>query len=205
MNTADLERRLENLIRIAEISDVDYHDPENPVCRCMVGEIKTNWLSICHTRMGVVKDWNPPSKGEQVVLLSPNGDLSQAVIIASLSSTLNPAPDTTAHKPKRTYPDGAVIEYDYQSHKLSAILPTGATFELKSDGGLKITGDIALDGKLTATGDIESDGKLIAKSDIESGGNVKDVKGTMQSMRDTYDAHGGHVGTVTPQPKMNTP
>ena len=205
MNTADLERRLENLIRIAEISDVDYHDPENPVCRCRVGEIKTNWLSIGHTRMGVVKDWNPPSKGEQVVLLSPNGDLSQAVIIASLSSTLNPAPDTTAHKPKRTYPDGAVIEYDYQSHKLSTILPTGATSELKSDGGLKITGDIALDGKLTATGDIESDGKLIAKSDIESGGNVKDVKGTMQSMRDTYDAHGGHVGTVTPQPKMNTP
>ncbi len=205
MNIADIERRLENIIRIAEISDVDYHDPENPVCRCMVGEIKTNWLSIGHTRMGVVKDWNPPSKGEQVVLLSPNGDLSQAVIIASLSSTLNPAPDTTAHKPKRTYPDGAVIEYDYQSHKLSAILPTGATFELKSDGGLKITGDIALDGKLTATGDIESDGKLIAKSDIESGGNVKDVKGTMQSMRDTYDAHGGHVGTVTPQPKMNTP
>ena len=205
MNIADIERRLENIIRIAEISDVDYHDPENPVCRCMVGEIKTNWLSIGHTRMGVVKVWNPPSKGEQVVLLSPNGDLSQAVIIASLSSTLNPAPDTTAHKPKRTYPDGAVIEYDYQSHKLSAILPTGATFELKSDGGLKITGDIALDGKLTATGDIESDGKLIAKSDIESGGNVKDVKGTMQSMRDTYDAHGGHVGTVTPQPKMNTP
>jgi phage baseplate assembly protein gpV len=188
MNIADIERRLENIIRIAEISDVDYHDPENPVCRCMVGEIKTNWLSIGHTRMGVVKDWNPPSKGEQVVLLSPNGDLSQAVIIASLSSTLNPAPDTTAHKPN-----------------LSAILPTGATFELKSDGGLKITGDIALDGKLTATGDIESDGKLIAKSDIESGGNVKDVKGTMQSMRDTYDAHGGHVGTVTPQPKMNTP
>ena len=154
MNIADLERRLENLIRIAEISDVDYHDPENPVCRCMVGEIKTNWLSIGHTRMGEVKDWNPPSKGEQVVLLSPNGDLSQAVIMASLSSTLNPAPDTAAHKPKRTYPDGAVIEYDYQSHKLTASLPEGATFELTSNGGLKITGDIALDGKLTTTKDV---------------------------------------------------
>ena len=72
-------------------------------------------------------------------------------------------------------------------------MPTGATFELNSDGGLKITGDITLDGKLTATGD------------IESGGNDKDVKGTIQSMRDTYDAHGGHVGTGMPQPKMNTP
>jgi|JI8StandDraft_1071087.scaffolds.fasta_scaffold82968_3 phage baseplate assembly protein V len=193
MNIADLERRLENLIRIAEISDVDYHDPENPVCRCMVGENKTNWLSIGHTRMGAVKDWNPPSEGEQVVLLSPSGDLSQAVIMASLSSTANAAPDTDPKKPKRTYPDGAVIEYDYQSHKLTASLPEGATFELNSDGGLKITGDIHHDGKLTATGD------------IESGGNVKDVKGTMQNIRDTYDAHGGHVGTGTPQPKMNTP
>ena len=78
----------------------------------MVGGIKANWLSLGQTRMGKAKDCNPPCKGEQVVLLSPNGDLSQAVIMASLSSTLNPAPDTTAHKPKRTYPDGAVIEYD---------------------------------------------------------------------------------------------
>jgi phage baseplate assembly protein V len=172
---------------------VDYHDPENPQVRCTVGKIKTNWLSLGHQRMGAVKDWNPPSQGEQVVLLSPSGDLSQAVIIASLSSTANAAPDTDPKKPKRTYPDGAVIEYDYQTHKLSAILPEGATFELKSDGGLKITGDITLDGKLTATGD------------IESAGNVKDVKGTMQNIRDTYDAHGGHIGTGTPQPKMNTP
>lgn len=190
MNTADFQRLIENLIRIATISDVNYDDSENPVCRCMVGEIKTNWLSIGHTRMGLVKDWNPPSVGEQVVLVSPSGDLSQAVIIASLSSTANPAPDTDPKKPKCSYPDGAVIEYDYQAHKLTALLPEGATFELISDGGLKITGDIELDGKLTATGD------------IESGGNIKDIKGTMQTMRDTYNAHGGHVGTGTPQPQM---
>lgn len=193
MNTADLQRLIENLIRIASISDVDYDDPENPQCRCLVGEIKTNWLSVGHTRMGAVKDWNPPSVGEQVVLVSPSGDLSQAVIIAALSSTAQPSPDTDPKKPKRTYPDGAVIEYDYQDHKLSAILPIGATFELKSDGGLKVTGDIDLDGKLKMTGDIESDG------------HVKDAKGTMQDMRDIYDAHGGHVGTGTPQPVMNTP
>ncbi len=193
MNTADFQRIIENLIRIAEISDVNYDDPENPQCRCTVGNIQTNWLSVGHARMGAVKDWNPPSKGEQVVLLSPSGDLSQAIIIASLSSTENPSPESDPKKPKRTYPDGAVIEYDYQNHKLSAILPTGATFELKSDGGLKVTGDIELDGKLTATGDIESNG------------NVKDIKGTMQAMRDIYDAHGGHLGTGAPQPVMNTP
>jgi len=193
MNTADFQRIIENLIRIAEISDVNYDDPENPQCRCLVGNIPTNWLSIGHARMGAVKDWNPPSVGEQVVLLSPSGDLSQAIIIASLSSTANPSPDTDPKKPKRSYPDGAVIEYDYQAHKLNAILPTGATFELKSDGGLKVTGDIDLHGKLTVTGD------------IESGGNVSDVKGSMQAMRDIYDSHSGHVGTGTPQPKMNTP
>lgn len=154
MNIADIERRLENIIRIAEISDVDLSDPQNPKCRCTVGEITTNWLSIGQTRMGKVKDWNPPSVGEQVVLVSPSGDLSQAVIIASLSSTANPATDTDPKKPKRTYPDGAVIEYDYEAHKLTASLPTGATFELTSDGGLKITGDIDLDGKLTTTKDV---------------------------------------------------
>lgn len=154
MNTADLQRLIENLIRIAEISDVDYDDPENPQCRCLVGDIKTNWLSVGHTRMGVVKDWNPPSVGEQVVLVSPSGDLSQAVIIAALSSNANPSPETDPKKPKRTYPDGAVIEYDYQAHKLKAILPTGATFELKSDGGLKVTGDIDLDGGIKTTKDV---------------------------------------------------
>lgn len=154
MNTADLQRLIENLIRIASISDVDYDDPENPQCRCLVGEIKTNWLSVGHTRMGAVKDWNPPSVGEQVVLVSPCGDLSQAVIIAALSSTAQPSPDTDPKKPKRSYPDGAVIEYDYQNHKLSAILPEGATFELKSDGGLKVTGDIDLAGGITTTKDV---------------------------------------------------
>ena len=154
MNTAEIQRLIENLLRIAEISDVNYADSENPQVRCTVGNIKTNWLSIGHQRMGVVKDWNPPSVGEQVVLVSPSGDLSQAVIIASLSSTANPAPDTDPKKPKRTYPDGAVIEYDYEAHKLTASLPTGATFELTSDGGLKITGDIDLDGKLTTTKDV---------------------------------------------------
>lgn len=154
MNTADFQRIIENLIRIASISDVDYDDPENPVCRCLVGDIKTNWLSVGHPRMGAVKEWNPPSVGEQVVLVSPSGDLSQAVIIASLCSTENQSPDTDLKKPKRTYPDGAVIEYDYQAHKLSAILPTGATFELKSDGGLKVTGDIDLDGGINTTKDV---------------------------------------------------
>ncbi|PTQ90282.1 phage baseplate assembly protein V [Agitococcus lubricus] len=193
MNIADLYRLIENLIRIASISDVDFSDPENPQCRCLVGEIKTNWLSVGHTRMGAVKEWNPPSVGEQVVLVSPSGDLSQAVIIAALSSIAHPSPDIDPKKPKRTYPDGAVIEYDYQAHKLSAILPTNATFELKSAGGLKVTGDLDLDGKLNVTGD------------IESGGNVKDINGSMQQMRDKYDAHGGHIGTGTPQPRMNTP
>lgn len=154
MNTADFQRIIENLIRIAEISDVNYDDPENPQCRCTVGNIQTNWLSVGHARMGAVKDWNPPSKGEQVVLLSPSGDLSQAIIIASLSSTENPSPESDPKKPKRTYPDGAVIEYDYQNHKLSAILPEGATFELKSNGGLKVTGDIELDGGITTTKDV---------------------------------------------------
>lgn len=154
MNTTDLQRLIENLIRIASISDVDYDDPENPQCRCLVGDIKTNWLSVGHPRMGAVKEWNPPSVGEQVVLVSPSGDLSQAVIIAALSSNANPSPETDPKKLKRTYPDGAVIEYDYQAHKLKAILPTGATFELKSDGGLKVTGDIDLDGGIKTTKDV---------------------------------------------------
>lgn len=191
MNIADIERRLENLIRIAEISDVNYDDRENPQVRCTIGNITTNWLSICHARMGVVKDWNPPSEGEQVILLSPSGDLSQAVIIASLSSTNNPVPDINPKKTKRTYPDNAVIEYDYETHKLTTSLPLGATFELISDGGLTIKGDISLDGKLTATGD------------IESGGNIKDVKGTIQNIRDVYDGH-GHDSSGAAQPKMNT-
>lgn len=193
MNTAEIQRQIENLIRLAEISEVDFHDPENPVCRCKIGTIDTDWLSLATVRAGSVREWNPPSEGEQAVILSPSGDLSQGIIIAVLYSSRFPAPDTAAHKPKRTYPDGAVIEYDYHAHKLSAILPEGATFELKSDGGLKVTGDMQLEGKLTTTGD------------IESGGNVKDAKGTMQNMRDIYDAHSGHIGTGTPQPKMNTP
>jgi phage baseplate assembly protein V len=51
----------------------------------------TTWLWIA-LRAGDVVDWCPPSIGEQVIVFSPNGDLTQGKVLAGLFSAESPAP-----------------------------------------------------------------------------------------------------------------
>ncbi|WP_295519293.1 hypothetical protein [uncultured Pseudomonas sp.] len=43
---------------------------------------------------------------------------------------------------RRTYPDGAVVEYDSMAHRLRAILPAGGVIDLTSPGGINIIGPL---------------------------------------------------------------
>ncbi len=69
------------------------------------------------------------------------------------------------------YADGAVIEYDRETHQLNAVLPDGATTELVSDGGVTIIGDVIVTGNIKATGE------------------VIDHTRSMKADRDIYNSH----------------
>lgn len=156
---ANLNRLVENLIRLGIVSAVD---AETARCRVKTGKLETAWLPWLAQRAGSDRDWNPPSVGEQCVILSPSGDPACGVVLLGLYSTANPAPDNSLDRRKTQYRDGAIIEYDTASHTLKATLPEGGKAELVAPGGLKIVGDIEVEGNIEVTGGITTTEDMVA-------------------------------------------
>lgn len=148
---AELRRRLDNMLRLGTIAQVDH---AKALCRVQSGAILTGWLPWLSLRAGTTKRWNPPSANEQCIVFSPSGELAQGIALVGIYSSGNPAPGSAANLDRTTYPDGAVIEYDAAAHKLRAQLPGGGQAELIAAGGITIVGDITLTGTLTASVDV---------------------------------------------------
>ncbi|NCT79718.1 phage baseplate assembly protein V [Pseudomonas stutzeri] len=147
MNIADLARLLENIVRFGTIEAVQMQPPRVQV---KSGNIATTWLPWLNLRAGADREWDPPTIGEQVVLLSPSGNLAQGVVLTGLFSDLIPANGGREGLHRRTYRDGAVIEYDSIAKHLRATLP--GTAEINATGDITITSG----GKITlsAAGDV---------------------------------------------------
>ncbi len=73
-NLNDLARRLANIIRLGQIFAVDY---EAAKARVKIGNLETDWLPWITANSSETKNWNPPEIDEQVIVLSPCGELSQ--------------------------------------------------------------------------------------------------------------------------------
>jgi len=151
MNITDLLRRLDNLIRLGTIAAVDHQ-----AARCTV---KTGGLTVPNLpwlalRAGASSDWDPPTVGEQCILLSPSGESAQGIALIGLYSRQRPAPSNSANLRRRKYPDGAVIDYDHATHTLTATLPDGGKAKLVAPGGVSILGDVDITGLVTVSEDV---------------------------------------------------
>lgn len=151
MNIADILRRLANLIRLGTVTAVD-HEAE----RCTISSGKLTipnrpWLAL---RAGSSSDWDPPTVGEQCILLSPSGETAQGVALIGLYSKQRPAPSNSATVRRRKYPDGALIDYDHATHTLSATLPAGGKARLTAPGGITILGNVDITGTVTVSEDV---------------------------------------------------
>lgn len=152
---AEINRLLENLIRLGTVVAVQHQPPRVQV---QTGGIKTTWLPWLAVRAGANREWDPPTLGEQVLLFSPSGQLANGVAVTGIFSDAIPANGDRADLHRRTYSDGAVIEYDSQAHHLRAVLPGGGTTQLISSGGITIEGDITITGNVTVSKDVVASG-----------------------------------------------
>lgn len=150
---ADILRRLENLIRLGTIAAV-----EGTRCRVQSGDLLTDWLPWFAKRAGEDRDWDAPSEGEQCMLFSPSGEPALGVALVGLYSDQFDAPDDNPNRRRRTYRDGAVVEYDTETHTLRATLPAGGRVEVVAPGGIALTGDVAIDGTVTVSQDVIASG-----------------------------------------------
>ncbi|WP_241667871.1 phage baseplate assembly protein V [Pseudomonas sp. Sample_24] len=159
-NLTDLIRRLENLLRAGTIAAID---PEAPRCRVKTGGLMTGWLPFFSPRAGTDSEWDPPSEGEQCLVLSPSGNPATGFVLYGIFSDQFPAPDNNLARRRRKYRDGAIVEYDTESHTLTATLPAGGTANLTAPGGVNITGDVHI------TGNVAVEGLLSATEDVTAG------------------------------------
>lgn len=163
---AALSRLIENLIRLGTIAEVDHgslQDKRPARVRVQSGDLLTGWLPWAALRAGTTRDWDPPTVGEQVLVLSPSGQTAQGIAITGLFSALIPANGDRAGLHRRTYPDGAVVEYDSEAHQLLATLPAGGRVEIVAPGGFKLQGDVDIDGLVTVTRDVVAAGISLVK------------------------------------------
>jgi phage baseplate assembly protein V len=115
-DAGNLEQLISNLIRIGVVVGVDL---DAPAVTVDAGGMLSDWLPWGAGRAGAVRKWSPPTIGEEVLVFSPYGDMTQAVIIMALYQDTFPAPSNSATVEMTQYPDGSTVSYDSASNTLT--------------------------------------------------------------------------------------
>jgi len=191
-SVTELIRRLEQLVRYGTIAELDLGQAR---CRVSSGELLSNWVPWITLRAGTTLTWNPPTVGEQCLLLAPGGRPEAAVALLGIYSDANAAPSSSAALHAVHYPDGTLVTYDHQAHELTATLASGGRATINADhcavnaqdvtvhaeqiavnaptttwtGNIAMTGNIQLTGGLAATGSMAAAGNVSAGGDVTAG------------------------------------
>jgi phage baseplate assembly protein V len=156
----ELSRQLANLIRLGHVAEVDHAAAR---IRVQSGGLLSTWIPWVTPRAGFTRVWNPPTVGEQVLILSPSGELAAGVALAGLYQSAHPAPSDSPTLHRMTFPDGAVIDYDHASHHLEV---TGIT-----TAHVIASASITLDAPMTyVTGQLDVEGLITYRDGIAGTG-----------------------------------
>lgn len=162
LNIIELQRRLFNLIQVGTVHSADY---PKALVRVALGELVTGWLPWLTARAGADRSWWAPSVGEQVVVLSPSGELVQGMVLPALFQTAHPAPGNAETLHHTAYGDGSFVEYDRATGQMTVTNNVGNTL-MNSVGDL----DAAVGGNaiVNAAGDVDIDAGGTATVDAAS-------------------------------------
>lgn len=157
--------------RFAIVTSVD---PARPAVRVSLQPegVITGWLPILSPWVGA--GWGlscPPTPGDQVFVLSQEGDADNGVVIGRAWSDSATTPAA---------PSGEL----WLTHK------TGSFVKLQNDGTIRMQGDVYVTGGIFATGDMRITGNIQTTGNIAASGNVSDAHASMAALRGHYNAHG---------------
>ncbi|MET3560668.1 phage baseplate assembly protein V [Bartonella japonica] len=153
----DLKRRVANMVVVGKISHVDH---KNARYRIKSGNLISDWIPDTQARAGKTCSYEGRDVGEQVVVISSSGDLSQGVIVGSIHTDANQAADKgSIHR--IIYPDGTTLEYDDEQNTYGIHIKSGGKFILTISDGVSLKGE---GGRLEVTA---PDGiKVVSESDL---------------------------------------
>ncbi|WP_043345747.1 phage baseplate assembly protein V [Cupriavidus basilensis] len=152
MDLAELARLLENLLRLGTVAAVQTGNP--PRVRVQTGGLTTTWLPWAERRAGKTRTWNPPTVGEQVLLLCPSGDVANGIVLTGIPSDATDVPSHSANETVTSYPDGALTRYDHATSELAitgvkTILVEAATSVLVRCPDTTFDGNVTVQGLLS--------------------------------------------------------
>ena len=142
---AELERIIDNMFRMGKVEEVD---PDKGTARLKIGKDPDGNDQLSPWRpyaqmAGALKVHAPPSKGQNMLLISPAGDTSQGVAIPMSWNNGNENPGKTKEANVITFGDARIsLKGDALEVKVPRIFFEcgGTTFELTA-GGLKAVAD----------------------------------------------------------------
>lgn len=170
----ELQQRLANLMRVGRVHSVDL---EAARLRVAFGKDSSNvsgWVPWMTSRAGATREWNPPTVGEQVVLMNPSGqDNAGFAMPGGIYKTDYAANGNEAGKVTLNLDDaGEWAVYVGNAH----IKVKNGEIKLTVDGvhmtmthsGVAIHGDVTVQGKITSTGLIKG-GNVTLQTHVHSG------------------------------------
>lgn len=126
-NFSELDRKFANLIRLGTIKEIDYKKART---RVQIGKITTDWLPWITSRAGEDKSWSPPSIGEQVVILSPSGEMAQGIVLPAIYQNKYQAPSNNKDEITFKLQDGSKVIYNKQEEHLNISLEGKLTIKI---------------------------------------------------------------------------
>lgn len=106
MRVAESERRMDNTIRHGKVTDVD---PEKHLARIEIGEkdgtaLKSAWVPYGQIA-GDYKQHRPPTVGQQMTMIAPNGEVRQSMLMPFTWWDDNKSPSDKGDEHVATYGD----------------------------------------------------------------------------------------------------
>jgi phage baseplate assembly protein V len=123
---SEMNRRLLQIVRIGVIQEIDYTKAK---ARVKVGDNTTGWRPW----VSLAKAWIPPAVGDQVVVLSPNGDFEQGILFPALYHSKSKPPSNKENELKIKLSENSSVCFDSNLEKLTVKIGL-QTLELNSLG-----------------------------------------------------------------------
>lgn len=139
----ELSRRIAGMVRIGLISEVDYAQTR---IRVQSGQIETGWLPWPASMGRNYVGWRPLAVGQEVILLSPSGDLSQAVVVGLLHVESDPPPSTDETLDIVRFRSGTTVQHDADTGDLLITAARHVTINVAGDATINATGNVDIDG-----------------------------------------------------------
>lgn len=184
---AEHQRRLHNIATIGTVIEID---ADAALMRLAVGDNQTDWLSIPTIAAGMVSVWRCPTIGEQYLLVSPSGELANAIPVISLYSDRNPSPSTDPNEIRIRYNDTDFCSIDVANSQLTMHIS-----QIANQAATSIVWDTP---SATLTGNLQVDGSINCGKSITAATEV-----TANGINLTTHTHGGvkSGGSSTGQPQ----